>query len=280
MARSIGGGLSRIGGWLLADGDDMGKSVWSVDVEPTSDTTYLASTSYQRGGANPFTQWNPGSVPTPYSTVPYGLQLVAPASSNTIFGYTVALPAVANTHEFSMTMKWPFENTPVSGAGTVFGVIIGRDLIANPSTGGFLAATVNFSTSPASTGNAVFLFNQNNYGSFGATLKTYIFSTLASLPGPYAEYAYAAPGSMIRFSVDKAHANYAFAISTDGESWFEIQGPRALGADIPGGGSINTIGIVAYNAATLSRRFWVPWYRYRQGASDVYRSYAPEGGMT
>lgn len=180
-----------------------------------------------------------------------------------------------------MTMRWSFEGAPVSGAGTLFGVLVGRDLIANPATGGHLAATVNYSTSPASTGNAVFLFNQNNYTSFGTTLKTYVFSTLpGGLPGAYAEYAYAAPGSMIRFSVDKTHANYSFAISDDGVAWFEIQGPRALAADIPGAGAINTIGIIAYNASTLSRQFWVPWYRYREGASGVYRNYSPEGGLT
>lgn len=257
------------------------KSVWHPDVEPISDPTYVAAASYQRGGTNPFTQWNPGSVPSPYSTVPFGLRLAAPASSNTIFGYTLALPAVAGSSEFSMTMRWSFEGAPVSGAGTLFGVLVGRDLIANPATGGHLAATVNYSTSPASTGNAVFLFNQNNYTSFGTTLKTYVFSTLpGGLPGAYAEYAYAAPGSMIRFSVDKTHANYSFAISDDGVAWFEIQGPRALAADIPGAGAINTIGIIAYNASTLSRQFWVPWYRYREGASGVYRNYSPEGGLT
>jgi hypothetical protein len=281
MARSIGGGLSRIGGWLLADGDDMGKSIWSADVEPTSDSTYVAASSYQRGGTNPFTQWNPGSVPSPYSTVSYGLQITAPASSNTIFGYVRSLSATPGTHESSMTMKLPFEGAPVSGGGTVFGILIGRDLVANPATGGFLANTINWSTSPASTGNAIFVFNQSNYATFGTTLKTYVFSNIpAGLPGAYAEYAQAAPGSMMRVSVDASHANYAVAISTDGEVWFEIQGPRTLGSDIPGSGSINSIGIVSYNAATLSRSFWVPWFRYRQGTSGVYRSYAPEGGMT
>ena len=258
-----------------------GISTWSCDVEPTTDSTYVSSASYQRGGTNPFTQWNPGSVPTPYSTVPYGLQMQAPASSSTLFGYIESLPAVAGSQEFSMTMKFTFEGAPVSGAGTIFGILIGRNLVANPATGGELIASVNYSTSPASTGNAIFLFNQNNYASFAGTIKTYNFSNIpAGLPGGFAEYAYAAPGGLIRFSVDQAHANYTFAISNDGESWFEIQGPRALAADIPGAGDINTIGIVAYNASTLSRRFWVPWYRYRQGASGVYRSYAPEGGLT
>ena len=83
----------------------------------------------------------------------------------------------------------------------------------------------------------------------------------------------------MRVSVDKSHANYAVAISTEGEVWFEIQGPRSLPGDIPGVGPINSIGILAYNGATLARRFWVPFYRYRQG-SDVYRNYSPEGGLT
>jgi len=256
-----------------------GVSTWSCDVEPTTDSTYVASASYQRGGANPFTQWNPGSVPTPYSTVPYGLQLQAPASSTTVFGYIESLPAVAGVNEFSMTMKFTFEGAPVTGSGTIFGIVVGRDLVANPSTGGCLMATVNYSSSVSSTGNAIFLFKQNTYASFNATLKTYHFSDVGTPPA-LGEYAQAAPGSMIRFSVDQAHANYTFAISSDGESWFEIQGPRGLSADIPGAGNINSIGVIAYNASTLSRRFWVPWYRYRQGASGVYRSYAPEGGLT
>lgn len=258
----------------------MGKSIWSPDVEPTADSTYLSGSSFQRGGTNPFTQWNPaGGSAFSFSSIGYGLQLTSPASTAQIGGYLETLPASVG-EEWSVTMKWPFEGAPNSGNSSVFGFLIGRDLIANPTTGGFLAATTNFSIYPASAGNSVFLFNQNNYASFGVTIKTYHFSTVpGGLPGPWAEYAEAAPGSMIRFSVDSTHSNYAFAISTDGEMWFEIQAPRALSADIPGASAINTIGVMAYNATTLSRRFWLPWYRVRKGAGS-YRNYAPEGGMT
>lgn len=252
-------------------------SVWSCDVEPTADPSYVPVASYQRGGADPFVQWNPSaSGAISYATVPYGLQITAGASSAVVAGLLESVPAAVGT-EFSITAKLPAENTPVSGSGTVFCLLLGGDLIANPTTAPFVAVGANYSTQPASTGNAILIYSFTNHTTLAGIPKLYVFSAYAGLP-PNGEYAQAAPGSLLRLSVDAAHANYCFAVSTDGEVWFEIQGPRPI-ADLPGGGPIRTMGLLTYNGSTLARRLWVPWFRYRQGAG-TYRNYSPEGGLT
>ena len=269
--------MSRRG--IVAGGSSRAQT-WSCDAEPTSDPTYVAAESYQRGGVNPFTQWNPLSVPSPYSTVPYGLQLSAAASSAKFFGYVRSLLATATNQAFSITIKIPVENAP-AGNTVVLAVILGRSLVANPSTAPFLLNSVIYGpTSPS--GNSITIYNYPNVSTFGSELKNYVFSP-RSLAG-YSEYAQAAPGSMFRVSVNKAHTEYCLAISTDGETWFEIAGPRNLTTDVPtsGAGAINSYGIGFYNDTALVRRAWVPWLRYRQSATEteVYRNYAPEGGLT
>lgn len=270
--------MSRRSNIFIGGGGGGGK-VWSPDVEPTADATYVAAESYQRGGANPFTQWNPGSVADPYSTVPYGLQLTAPAASSTVFGYVRSLLATANNQAFSITFKIPAENAPQSSA-VVFGMTLGRGQVNNPSSAPFLVVSVNYGVA-AGSGNSIFIFNHTSHSVFNVTLKTYNFAaTTLDING---EYAQTAPGSIFRVSVNKAHTEYCLAISGDGETWFEIAGPRNLTTDVPtsGAGAVNSYGLLAFNAASLTRRFWVPWYRYRQSAteSDVYRDYSPEGGL-
>lgn len=257
------------------------KQTWSCDVEPTSDPTYVAAESYQRGGVNPFTQWNPLLVsPSPYSTIPYGLQLSAAASSAKIFGYVRSLSATAGNQAFSITIKIPVENAPAENF-TELGILLGRNLVATPTTSPLLSNCVRYGPGSPS-GNSITIYNRTNASTYGTEFKNYVFSprTLA----PYSEFAQAAPGSMIRVSVNKAHTEYCLAISTDGETWFEIAGPRNLTTDVPTPetGAINSYGIGVYNDTALVRRAWIPWCRYRESAteSDVYRNYSPEGGPT
>lgn len=264
--------------WTAVGGGG-GSSVWSCDVEPTSDPTYIAAESYQRGGVNPFTQWDPGGVGT-YSTVPYGLQLATGATAIS-FGYLRSLSATANNQAYSITFKIPTENAQSLGT-TVFGAVLGRGLIANPATAPLLALSVNYGNI-ADSGNSVFIFNNTNYATFNVTLKTYNFAANTLTPG-IGEFAQAAPGSMFRVSVNKAHTQYCLAISTDGETWFEIVSARNLTTDVPASGvtPVNSFGLFLFNNTALTRRAWIPWCRYRQSATetDVYRNYAPEGGLT
>lgn len=265
---------------LVSSGGFGRVQTWSCDVEPTSDPTYVAAESYQRGGVNPFTQWNPLSEPAPYSTVPYGLQLSAAASSAKHFGYVRSLSATANSQAFSITIKIPAENAPVENF-TELGILLGRDLVADPANKPLLFNCVRYGPLSPS-GNSITIYNRTNVSTYGTEFRNYVFSPRSL--APYSEFAQAAPGSMFRVSVNKAHTEYCLAISTDGETWFEIAGPRNLATEVPASGVIpvNSYGIGFYNDTALVRRAWVPWLRYRQSAteSDVYRNYAPEGGLT
>lgn len=270
--------MSRRG--IVAGGSSRAQT-WSCDVEPTSDPTYVAAESYQRGGVNPFTQWNPLSVPSPYSTMSYGLQLSTAASSSKAYGYVRSLSATANNQAYSITLKVPVEGA-VNAGTALFGIMLGRGIVANPSTTPFLALTVNYGNS-VNSGNSIFIFNHTNVSTFNTTLKTYNFAANTLTPG-VGEFAQAAPGSLFRLSVNKAHTEYCLAISTDGENWFEILSARNLTTDVPtsGAGAINSYGVIAYNDTALVRRAWVPWLRYRQSETEtnVYRNYTPEGGLT
>lgn len=260
---------------------ELGEAVWSADAVPSGDSTYVRSSSYERGGASPFTVWNRDNIAT-YTSSSYGLQINQPASSGKVAGFIQALPAVAGSHEFSVTMKWPFEGAPRSpDSSVVMGVVLGRNLINNPASGSFVHVGLNHAAYPYSTGNAVFMCNFTNRSTYGVTLRTFNFTEGGAFNLGLAEYSQAAPGSMVRVSVDKNFANYTAAISTDGEVWIEIWGPRALGPDLPAGigGSLDTIGLLTYSDTNIPRSFRIPWWRYRQGTSGVYRNYSPEGGL-
>ena len=271
--------MSRRSNIFIGGGGGGGK-VWSPDVEPTADATYVAAESYQRGGANPFTQWNPNSVPDPYSTVPYGLKLTSPASQNQSFGYIRALLATANNQAFSITMPISCENAPSGLPSTVTAtVILGRGLIANPAT----APHLNIGQFYRAGNSLAWIANHLNINSFNVGLKDFVFVATSPSPAGIAEYLYAGPANIFRISVNKAHTEYCVAISTNGQQWFEIASKRNLTTEVPnsGAGAINSFGIQTFNDSPLARSLYVPWVRYRQSATetDVYRNYAPEGGL-